>query len=158
MQTIIQLTSGQISLSIFILIISFGIIQFLSTLWIKARLEKSIQHEYDKKIEDYRFSIIQREQAAKIATFLARWGKYSGRESKILNVKELHDYHEDITRMSYELSLWITDEELLKKIRDRLLNKKQSVSVQQLIIDIRELILGKKNKSLSANDIVYWQT
>jgi hypothetical protein len=31
-----------------------SILTFLSTLWIKTRLENSIKHEYDKKLEEYK--------------------------------------------------------------------------------------------------------
>ena len=152
----IQITYDQVFVGIISLASLLGIIQFLLANWIKARLEKSIQHEYDKKLEDYRFSILQREQAAKIATFFARWAKYSAREKTILNKKELHDYYEELTRMSYELSLWIPDENLVKKIMSRLELKKGAPEVKTLLIEIREHILGKKTETLKAGEIIHW--
>jgi hypothetical protein len=35
--------------------------------WLKARIESSIKHEYDKKLEAFRFEMKAREQAAKVA-------------------------------------------------------------------------------------------
>ena len=132
------------------------VFQGLVAIWLKSRLEASIKHEYDRALEDYRFEIYQREQAAKIATFFARWVKYNAKESKVLNAKELLDYREELTRMSYELCLWIHDEVLVRKIMLRLINDENALSIKELLIEIRELILGKKCKILKAEDIVNW--
>lgn len=153
---IIQVTYDQIIAGTISLAFLLGVIQFLLAIWINARLEKSIQHEYDKKLEDYRFSILQREQAAKIATFFAKWAKYSAKEKTILNKKELHDYYEELTKMSYELSLWIPDENLVKKIMSRLELKEGAPQVKELLIEIREHILGKKTKTLKSKEIIHW--
>jgi len=48
----INITFNQLFLGTFTLVIGFGVIQWLLSLWIKARLDKSIQHEYDKKLEE----------------------------------------------------------------------------------------------------------
>jgi hypothetical protein len=48
-----------------------GIFQFLSSMWLEARLKASIEHEYDRKLEDYRFEMRRREQAARVAKLLA---------------------------------------------------------------------------------------
>ena len=149
---VIQLTSIQLSISI----LAMAVIQFLLSKWISYRLEKSISHEYEKKLEDYRFSILQREQAAKIASLFSKWAKYSGKENEVLKKHELSDYYEEITRMSYELSLWITDEDLVIKIMDRLMNKKDALKIEDVLIKIREHILGKKNQKITAENIVHW--
>ncbi len=139
-----------------LVIFSLGVIQWLLAKWIKTRLEESIRHEYGKDLEDYRFSIYQREQAAKIANFFAKWAKYDAKEKDILNERELLDYYEGLTRMSYELSLWIRDEDLVKKIMARLTLSKNAPEVKQLLIEIREHILGQKCKILKAEDLVHW--
>lgn len=156
MQNIIQISTPQLFLGTSILVISLGIIQFLLSNWIKTRLEKSIEHEYAKKLEDYRFSILQREQAAKIASLFAKWAKYSAKETTILKRKELYDYYEELTRLSYELSLWISDEELVKKIMARFELKEGAPKTKELLIEIREHILGKKTKKLKAKEIIHW--
>jgi hypothetical protein len=156
MNNIIQITFPQLFISTSIVTILVIIVQFLLSNWIKSRLEKSIEHEYSKKIEDYRFSILQREQASKIASLLAKWAKYSAKEKTILKEKELYDYYEELTRLSYEISLWINDEELVKKIMVRLENKEGAPQNKELLIKIREHILGKKTKQLKAENIIHW--
>lgn len=98
----------------------------------------------------------QRVQAAKIARLFARWAKYAGKENSILDQKELYDYYESLTRMSYELSLWVKDEELVKKIMKRLAVANDASSPKELIIEARQLILNKKPKKLTADDLVHW--
>ncbi len=156
MQNIIQITIPQLLSGTLIIAILLGGLQFLLSNWFKTRIEKSIQHEYDKKLEDYRFSILQREQAAKIASFFARWAKYSAKEKTLLKGKELYDYYEELTRMSYELSLWIPDENLVKKIMSRLQLREGAPEVKELLIEIREHILHKKTKTLKAGEIIHW--
>ena len=50
--------------------------------------------------------------------------------------------------MSYELSLWIQDEKLLKKIMSRLTHGGNTPQVKELLVEMRELILDKKSKEL----------
>lgn len=115
-----------------------------------------ISYYFAEKTENYKFELLKREQAAKIASLLAKWGKYSAKETTILNSKELRDYYEEITRLSYELSLWISDEELVKKIMARLHNAKGALETKEVLIKIREHILGRKTKKLKAREIIHW--
>ena len=48
-----------------------GIIQFLASKWLEGRLTQSIKHAYDRKLEEYRFEMRRREQAARVAKLLA---------------------------------------------------------------------------------------
>lgn len=156
MKNIIQITVPQLFVGSSLIIVCLGVFQFLLANWIKIRLEKSIEHEYAKKLEEYRFSILQREQAAKIAFLFAKWAKYSAKEVTILKGKELYDYYEELTRMSYELSLWISDEDLVRKIMARFELKEGAAETKDLLIEIREHILGKKTKKLKAKEIIHW--
>jgi hypothetical protein len=99
---------------------------------------------------------LQRIQAAKLAELFAKWSKYGAKEKQILSPKELYDYYEELTRMSYELSLWLKDESLLIKIMKRLTLTQDSPKPKELLIEIRQVILGKKPKRLKADDLVHW--
>ena len=52
-------------------LLGIAALQFLLGIWIKSRLETSIKSEYDKLLEDYRFDLKAREQAAKVAEYMA---------------------------------------------------------------------------------------
>src|SRR5258706_15215200 len=119
MSNIIQINFNDLLLGSSIGVLLLGCIQFLLANWIRTRLEQSIRHEYDKKLEDYRFSQVQRQKADMIATFFAKWIKYRGKERDFLDDKELINYYEELNKMSLEISLWINDGEILTDIMSR---------------------------------------
>jgi len=122
-------------------ILSGGIVAAVLTFYFNRRLETES---------------LQRIQAAKLAELFAKWSKYGAKEKQILSPKELYDYYEELTRMSYELSLWLRDETLLIKIMKRLTLTPSSPAPKELLIEVRRLILGKEPKHLTANDVVHW--
>jgi hypothetical protein len=156
MSTIIQLTLNQLFLGTSILVLLFGIIQFLLSNWIKSRLEKSIEHEYAKKLEDYKFTQLQRQKAEMIANFFAKWIKYRGKEREFLNDKELIDYYEELNNMSLELCLWIKNEEVLNEIMARTQLKDGSGNIWSITGKVRKLILDIKDDSFDSNNITIW--
>ncbi len=71
-------------------------LQWLATIWLKARLEASIRHEYDvaltklqneydRQMELFRFEQRRRERAAMIAELFAEWVPAKSPEFKRLN-------------------------------------------------------------------------
>lgn len=151
-----QITIGQILFGSSVITIVLGIIQFLLANWIKIRLEQSIQHEYDKKLEDYKFSQLERQKAEMIATFFAKWIKYRGKERDFLNDKELIDYYEELNRMSLEITLWIKDEEVLNEIMSRTQLKDGVGDIFSITTKIRKLILNLKNDKFDYKNITNW--
>ena len=138
----IQLTFGQIVTSSLIVVIGLGVIQWLVTKWVSARLEKSIQHEYDRKLEEYRFQQLQRQKAETIARLFSKWIKYRGNESAYLNKAELINFYEELNQMSIEISLWIKDKQILTDIMSRLQMKPDAKDIRTLSGEIRKLILN----------------
>ena len=133
-----------------------GIIQWLLSIWIKARLEKSIQHEYDKRLEEYKFSISKRDKIANIASFFSLWIKYRGHERKWLNNQDLIDYYKELTKMSFELALWVDDDDFLKDIMKRLKNEDGSENTINLLLKAKKIISENKQTALKAEDITLW--
>lgn len=155
---IYQFSSGQLFTSLTFVVICISILQLLLSIWIKSRLEKSIQHEYDKKLEEYKFLQTQRQKSEIVARFFAKWIKFRGKEQDILETKDLLNYYEDLNQMSIELSLWVVDETILKDVMKRFQNDQQSKNIRQLIGQFRELILNIKNKDFDVNEITLWPT
>ena len=153
---IIQFSVGQLSLGIVSLVLLISFVQWLLAIWIKGRLEKSIQHEYDKKLEDYKFSQLQRQKAEIIARLFARWIKYIRREKDFLDKKGLIDYYEELNQMSLELSLWIPDENILNDIMDCLMRDEKAKDIRTLIVEIRKLMLNNRKDSFNPQKLVLW--
>jgi hypothetical protein len=154
MEYIIQITG----LQVVIILIGIGVLQFLLANWIKSRIEQSIRHEYDKKLEDYKFSQLQRQKAESIANLFAFWIKYRGNENTLLSKKDQFEYYENLNRMSIELALWIKDVSLLNDIMTRLQNNPEAKSVHQLVGEVRKLILNDAEDTFDSNQVVLWPT
>lgn len=155
----IQFTFGQVILGTFTFTTLLGLIQWLLAKWIAARLEKSIQHEYDKKLEDYRFAQLQRQKAEVIARLFSKWAKYRGKEIEYLSKDQLLDYYEELSRMSFELAMWVKDGNLLNDIMARLQNKEGAKDPRVLVGEIRKLILENNAKDIfDCQQITLWPT
>src|SRR5439155_21204443 len=76
-------------------------VAFLAKTWIETRLKESIKHDYDKKLEEVKFDIRKREQAALVAELFSKWIHVD--EAAMPNARELN-------RLSFEISLWLPDE------------------------------------------------
>jgi hypothetical protein len=156
MSNVIPITIAQLLLGSSLIVLLLGIIQFLLANWIRTRLEQSIQHEYAKKLEDYKFSQVERQKAEMIATFFAKWIKYRGKEREFLNDKELIDYYEELNKMSLEITLWIKDEGVLNEIMSRTQLKDGVGDIFSITTKIRKLILNLKNDKFDYNNITRW--
>lgn len=154
MENIIQLSGLQVT----VVLVAIGILQFLLANWIKSRIQYSIKHEYDKKIEEYKFSQLQRQKAESVANLFAHWIKYRGKETELLSKKEQFEYYEALNRMSIEIALWIKDETLLSDLMARLQNKQDAKSIHDLVGDVRKLILSDTGDSFNSDEIVIWPT
>lgn len=155
METIISLTFGQILGGITIGLLSLGVAQWLFMRAITTTIETSIKHQYDKQIEEYKYLISKREKVANIATFFSHWIKYRGNEQALLNDRELTDYYEALNRMSFELTLWIEDDVILKDIMKRLRNEDGSAHTIDLLLTTKTL-LTQKPTDLTRKDITLW--
>jgi len=111
---------------------------------------------FSKRIENYKFIQLQRQKAEAISRLFARWIKYRGKESEILNKKEQFDFYEELNQMSIEIALWIGDEDLLTDIMARLENKADAKSIHSLIGEVRKLILNDKKDNFDSNKVIIW--
>jgi hypothetical protein len=156
MENGVLLTNIQVIGGVMSLVSSLGIIQWLLSIWIKSRLEQSIRHEYDKQLEEYKFSLSKRDKVANIASFFSLWIKYRGCERAWLDEKELIEYYRELTKMSFELALWVDDEDLLKDVMRRLKNEDGAQDTVSLLLMVKKLISENKEPDLKAEDITVW--
>jgi hypothetical protein len=111
---------------------------------------------FSLKIEEYKFYIYQRQQAEKIAELFAKWIKYNGQSDKFLNDKERIDYYEQLNKLTWELAMWIPNEQLVKKIMVLLSNAQNALNIKEIIIETRGLILQKKTKDSKWQDLIHF--
>ena len=139
MQIVITLTDA------LLIVVGLGVIQFLLSVWIKSRLESSIKSEYDKLLEDYRFDLKSREQAAKAAEYiaLARDLKPTASEA---------DYRR-ANQLAWELALWLPDD-LYRKLGMALTAPSSDNNVLSVLVEIRKLLL-KRPGTLKDNEVIH---
>jgi len=76
-----------------------GIIQLLAVMWIKARLDASIKSEKDRVLEEYKYEIRAREQAAKVAEYFSYYFRLKSDSSEA-------DYRK-ANQLAWEMALWL---------------------------------------------------
>jgi hypothetical protein len=121
------------------IVIAIGIIQFLLAEWTKSRIQNSIKHEYDQKIEEYRAQIRMRENCAKIAEVLARAHYGDGKEPR------------EFMQLVWELSLWLPPEQLCQ-LSTLLIEKKGSP--KDLIVSVRKIFHGSTD-SIKPENLIH---
>src|SRR5689334_16071302 len=94
-QLVVQLGWSQVWIGVFL----FSALQSVLALWLKSRLENSIKHESDKKLEAFRFEMKAREQAARVAELFS--------EARDGDVNLTPERAKKLNRLSWELSLWL---------------------------------------------------
>jgi len=154
MPTIIELTAREFYVTIGGSVVFLAALQWFLTTWLKARIEASVKaeydrqltsykHDFDKKLEDYKNEAKIREQAAKVAEFLAfvRWHQ-----------KDMKG--EDFDKKAWELSLWLPTE-IYIEVAKCLAGADDAKHMKQILIDVRKHLLGKDAGNLIAENILH---
>jgi hypothetical protein len=109
----------------------------------KYRLQNSIKHEYDKKLEEFRFEQRKREQAVKVAKLLA------------LSFDSKTDERE-FNELAWELSLWL-HKDIVWEITKCLCGDSSAKDPKEILIIIRKALNNGKDDGLEAGQIVHRQ-
>ena len=139
MQIVLSLTDA------LLVLLGLGVIQFLLSLWIKARLESSIKSEYDKLLEDYRFDLRVREQAEKTAEYIALARNLAETSSEA-------DYRR-ANQLAWELALLLPDD-LYRNLGKALATPSANNNILSVLIEIRKLLL-KTPGTLNDNEVIH---
>ena len=113
------------------LLLALAAVQALAAWWIQARLSASIKHEYDRRLEDLKRQQDQRQKAASVAEFLAEW-------------THVKDDTKRLNQLLWELCLYLPAP-LVKELQKTISNAPDHKSAPQLIVAIRQHILGSKD-------------
>jgi hypothetical protein len=154
MPTLIDLTAREFYATIGGSVVLLAALQWFLMTWFKSRIEESIKSEYarnleayklelNKQLEDYRNDAKIREQAAKVAEFLAfvRW-----------NQKDIKG--EEFDKRAWELSLWLPTE-IYIEVAKCLAGDENAKHMKQILIDVRKHLLKDKAGTLIADNILH---
>ncbi len=112
-----------------------------------------VSYYFAEKTENYKFELLKKEQASKVAELFALWVKHNDNSLKKLSIDKRNNYIEKLNKLTWELTIWIPDEKIVMKIMNKLSHKSKS-EIKQIILQIRETIQNKKCNQLKWKDIV----
>ncbi|WP_312244295.1 hypothetical protein [Stutzerimonas nitrititolerans] len=115
-----------------------AVIGFISKKWIEARIQQSIKHEYDLKIERSREATLIKAKAQLVAELFAEWLSY-------------RDDQRRLNQLTLEAFLWLP-EDILHDLSNLLAHKPGAPSVRDLVIRVRSHLLGAS--TLPAHEVI----
>ena len=136
---------GIVGASLFSSAVLAALFWLLLKKWLLIRMEKSIDQEYKKKLEEFKYEFRKREQAAQIAELLSRW----------LNLKD--ESKRELNRLSFEVFLWLPDEIVLL-LSARLKNEPNAPNVQDILLAVRKVIQKSNSPSIRSEHVVFFGT
>ncbi len=112
-----------------------------------------ISYYFTEKTENYKFELLKKEQAVKVAELFAFWLTCDDETLAKFTEKERKDHCEKLNRLTWELVIWIPDEDLVKDIMDKLSHSSRK-DIKEIILNIRKQIQKKKDSKLKWQDLV----
>ncbi len=117
--------------------------QLLATMWLKLRLESSINAQYDKQLEDYRYELRTREQAAKAAEYLSLAWR--------LEANDNAEVYRRVNQLGWELALWLPDN-IYRQMTLGIARPSDDRNILTTLVEIRKILLRHPG-TLTADDI-----
>lgn len=106
---------------------------------VKAFVTHSIKLQYDKLLEDYKLSLIQKQKAVLIGELLAEWMSYPEDRKKL-------------NQLTFEAFMWLPKETAIK-LSSLLSLSQDAPEVRTIIGEVRAIILGE-NEKIDSNVII----
>lgn len=119
-------------------------LQFAVPISMKSRIESSIGLKYNSLLEEYRYEIKVREQAARASEYLAL-------ATRLTEESPEEDY-ERADQLSWELAMWLPDE-IYKSMTLAVASPSSTNNPLTVAVAIRKLLLKDNAGDLTANDI-----
>jgi len=141
-QVVIQMGWTEVGVGVVLL----AAIQFLIGIWIKARIEGSIKHSYDQNLEEIRFQMKVREQAAKVAEYMEK--------ARNLGLDSSAQEFQRANQLAWELAMWLPAD-IYKLMAQSLVNRSKQNTELHVLIAVRQLLLGNKAGDLTSDNILF---
>ncbi len=119
-------------------------IQFL----LAACVTAFITFWFNRKLENFRFELRVREQAARVAELLA--------EARDGDPNTTSERAKRLNHLTWELSLWLPSE-IVRELTRQLCSNEDRKTVKEILIQVRKHILGKSCADLAVEDITHFE-
>lgn len=101
-----------------------------------SRMLQELKHGYDLKLEEARFQLRKREQAASVAKLLAMWVS-KPKDPSTFTDSEI----EELNRSAWELTLWLPDT-LAADLNDTLAWARGAKSAKEILVAVKKVLEG----------------
>ena len=125
--------------------VAFLALQSLVFLLISERLKASLKRENDKFLENLRWDFKVREQAARVAEYMALAHQLKPDSSE-------EDYR-TANRFAWELAMWLPPD-VYKALAQALIVPSKEVNILSIVIQVRKILLGDQAGNLIEENII----
>ena|SRR5215813_14311218 len=129
-----------------VIVLALGAVQFLASLLISERLKVSLQKEHSKFLEDLRWDLKVREQAVRVAEYMALAKSLKGDSPE-------SDYRK-ANQLSWELAMWLP-EQIYKEMTRAIASPTIEANPLTTVVAVRSLLLGTKAGNLTSDHIAH---
>jgi hypothetical protein len=120
-------------------------IQFLVSLWLAERFKANLQRENGQFLESLRWEMRVREQAAKVAEYMAL--------ARDLNDSSTPDDYRRANRLAWELALWLP-KDVYKSLSHALTTPDDKINPLSVVVEVRRLLLEGKLGTLTQDEVL----
>ena len=138
----VTLTLTQVCLSV----VSLAALQFLVSLLVSERLKASLQKETGRFLETLRWELKVREQAAKVAEYMAL-------ARDLREDSSVGDYR-NANRLAWELALWLPAN-VYRAVGKAISAPDSKTNPLSVVVDVRRVLLGEAAGDLVPDNIIH---
>jgi len=125
---------------------SLTVLQFLLALWLSERFKAALQRETGKFLESLRWDLKVREQAAKVAEYMAL--------ARDLRVDSDPSDYCRANQLAWELALWLPAD-VYRAVGRAIKDPNPIVNPLSVVIDVRKVLLGTAAGDLDQDHIIH---
>ena len=127
-------------------VVLFGALQYLASLWISERLKTSLQKEHSTFLENLKWELKVREQAVRVAEYLAL--------ARALKEDSSDSEYRKANQLSWELAMWLP-EEIYKEMVNSIAKPSDTTNELTTVVLVRSLLLKEKAGKLTSENIAH---
>ena len=127
-------------------VVLLGALQYLVTLLVSERLKTALQRESNALLEKLRWDFKVREQAAKVAGYMAL--------ARSLKEDQDEKDYERANTLSWELAMWLPTD-VYRSLGRALASPDAMNNPLSVVIAVRKILLGNEAGDLTRDDIIY---
>jgi hypothetical protein len=127
-------------------VVLLGSLQYLVSLLVSERLKTALQRESNALLEKLRWDFKVREQAAKVAGYMAL--------ARALKAEQDEKDYERANTLSWELAMWLPAD-VYRSLGKALASPDTTNNPLSVVIAVRKILLGAEAGNLTTDDVIH---